>query len=598
MVEPESYVEAYILHHDFIHLTLPGTQAHWQHTMKTENGSGPSAQLARVRQSLENVKVLFDAAVMAIARQCSEHARLKNTLLDAYQASSYELAWACAEWQAAYHLCHGPDSGQALDQGLNLTYAMDAAQSILTRLERVYADVGMDPEPIAILAYSQAFQSLRRELCAAHQKAKLGAMAIDHPEKIGRVELHPDVAMIQDAFQRFAQDVVRPQATQIHRKDLTVPDDILSGMCSMGAFGLSIPENHGGSADGSPNDLPAMLAVTETLSDASLGAAGSLLTRPEILARALLEGGTQAQKDHWLPRMASGEVLCAIAITEPDHGSDVARLTLKAHRTPQGWLLNGAKTWCTFAGKAHLIMVVARTESQPGYQGLSLFLVDKPSFDGHEFMHRQPSGGRLSGRAIPTIGYRGMHSFDLHFEDYLVPDSQLIGAEKGRGRGFYYTMAGMTGGRMQTAARAAGVMHAALTEAIAYVKDRTLFGTPLASHQLTQVKICDMAALYAAARKLAYAVSHQLSTGGNPMQASLVKLLACRAAEHVTRDAQQLHGGLGYAEETAVSRHFVDARVLSIFEGAEETLALKVISRSLYESALSAADATHQPTTA
>lgn len=554
--------------------------------MNTENESAPSSQHRRVQSALAETRALFDAAVMALARRCSENNRLKDTLLDGCQASSYELAWACAEWQAAHHLCQTLRPDHGLDAGLAMAYTLDAIQSILARLERVYADAGMDPEPIGRLAYGSALQSLRREFCAAPKKARLGAMAIENPAGIGLVDMHPDVAMIQAAFQRFAEDVVRPRAAEIHRNDLTVPEEILSGMCSMGAFGLSIPAHHGGSADGSPNDLPTMLAVTETLSDASLGAAGSLLTRPEILARALLEGGTQAQKNRWLPRMASGEALCAIAITEPDHGSDVAGLTLKARHTPQGWLLNGAKTWCTFAGKATLIMVVARTEPRPGYQGLSLFLVDKPSFSGHEFEHHQPAGGKLSGQAIPTIGYRGMHSFDLHFEDYLVPDEQLIGAEQGRGRGFYYTMAGMTGGRMQTAARAAGVMHAALAEAIAQARGRKLFGKPLADHQLTQVKICDMAALYAACRKLAYAVSHELSSGGNPMLASLVKLLACRAAERVTREAQQLHGGLGYAEETAVSRHFVDARVLSIFEGAEETLALKVVSRSLYQAML------------
>lgn len=201
----------------------------------------------------------------------------------------------------------------------------------------------------------------------------------------------------------------------------------------------------------------------------------------------------------------------------------------------------------------------------------------------------QESGGKLTGRAIPTIGYRGMHSFDLAFEDFFVPEENVIGKEGGLGQGFYLTMAGMMGGRMQTAGRALGVMRAALNAAIQYSKDRKVFNAPLVDYPLTQVKIAQMAARFAACRQLAYAVGRQLDTGEARMETSLVKLLACRAAELVTREAQQIHGGMGYAEETPVSRYFVDARVLSIFEGAEETLALKVVAKSLLERSLSQA---------
>jgi (2S)-methylsuccinyl-CoA dehydrogenase len=337
-----------------------------------------------------------------------------------------------------------------------------------------------------------------------------------------------------------------------------------------------------------------MIAVTEALSEASLAAAGSLITRPEILARALMAGGTDQQKSDWLPKLAAGEPLCAIAITEPNYGSDVASLSLQGTRADGGWRLNGAKTWCTFAGKAGVLMVVTRTnpDRSLGHRGLSLLLVEKPSYDGHEFTHEQPAGGKLHGRAIPTIGYRGMHSFDLAFEDFFVPDANVVGGEAGLGKGFYLTMAGMVGGRMQTAGRALGVMRAALTAAIQYAKDRTVFDAPLIDYPLTQVKIAQMAARFAACRQLAYAVGRQLDSGEGRMEASLAKLLACRSAEYVTREAQQIHGGMGYAEETAVSRYFVDARVLSIFEGAEETLALKVVAKTLLETALSRGPAT------
>lgn len=540
----------------------------------------------KISHLLLQVRITLEDAVSQATKQCSENGRLHSAHLDRHQSVSYEIAWASAELLAAENMYASINPELKLEFCLAIVFAADTIVGTLSRLEKIFIDLDMDLRPLYRIAESDELLMVRKQVLSSNVRAQIGAAAISAPESIGQVALDADVVMAQDAFRRFAHDHVAPQAEKIHRNDLTVPDDILDGMRAMGAFGLSIPENYGGSASGAGNDLPIMVAVTETLSEASLAAAGSLLTRPEILARALLEGGTEEQKTHWLHKIASGELLCAIAITEPDYGSDVARLSLKASKTEGGWLLNGAKTWCTFAGKADLLMVVARTEARPGYQGLSLLLVEKPTYDGHEFTFQQESGGQLTGRAIPTIGYRGMHSFDVHFENFYVPGDRLIGAAQGQGNGFYYTMAGMTGGRIQTAARAAGVMRAALLTAIEYAKNRQVFGNALAELQLTQVRICTMAALYAACRKLTYAVSSRLEAGGNPMEASLVKLIACRAAENITRDAQQLHGGMGYAEESSVSRHFVDARVLSIFEGAEETLALKVISRNLFESAL------------
>ena len=181
-----------------------------------------------------------------------------------------------------------------------------------------------------------------------------------------------------------------------------------------------------------------------------------------------------------------------------------------------------------------------------------------------------------------------MHSFDLSFERFFVPDSHVIGGEAGLGKGFYLTMAGMTGGRIQTAGRALGLMRASLKAAITYARDRKVFGAPLGDFQLTRVKIARMAARYVACRHLAFGVGRQLDDGGSPADASLAKLITCRAAETLSREALQIHGGMGYAEEMPVSRYWVDARVLSIFEGAEETLALKVIARGLVEDHLAA----------
>jgi (2S)-methylsuccinyl-CoA dehydrogenase len=306
---------------------------------------------------------------------------------------------------------------------------------------------------------------------------------------------------------------------------------------------------------------------------------GSLMTRPEILAKAILAGGTEEQKSAWLPRIASGELMVAIAVSEPDYGSDSANIKTAARRDGDLWRLSGVKTWCTFAGRADLLMVLARTDPDrsKAHRGLSVFVVEKPAFPGNEF-----ALAGMQGRAIDTIGYRGMHSFEVAFDGFPVPTANLIGKE---GRGFYYQMSAFANGRLQTAARAVGLMQAAYEAALRYARERVVFGKPLVDYGLTRAKLTRMAALIQGCRQFTYEVARLLAKQGDEgqLEASMVKMYACRAAEWVTREAQQIHGGMGYAEEYPVSRYFVDARVLSIFEGAEEILALKVITRRLLE---------------
>lgn len=507
---------------------------------------------------LTHLRTEFDRVATALAAADTPDAR---------QIECFELAWASAELLAA-------EVG-----GVDL-FAVEAAESVIARLDTIGRALDLDPAPLFAIRTDPAWRRMQHDIASPAALAIRGATVIagNHGDAVA---LDDETQIARDAFARLARDIVAPLATAIHRDDLIVPETILGPMRDLGAFGLSIPDRYGGSSTDETSAALTMVAVTEALSEASLAAAGSLITRPEILSRAILAGGTEAQKQAWLPRIAAGDPLCAIAITEPDYGSDVAALQLRATPADGGWRLTGAKTWCTFAGKAGLLMVVARTGPEPGHRGLSILMVEKPSDNGHEFDHRQADGGRLTGRAIPTIGYRGMHSFDLAFDDWFVPSANLIGEEPGVGRGFYLTMAGMTGGRMQTAARASGVMRAALIAAIDHTRTRKVFGRPLADYPLTQAKIARMAARAAACRRLAYAVAGGKHDGTQAEAAALVKLIACRSAELVTREALQLHGGMGYAEESIVSRLFVDARVLSIFEGAEETLALKVIARGL-----------------
>jgi (2S)-methylsuccinyl-CoA dehydrogenase len=412
----------------------------------------------------------------------------------------------------------------------------------------------------------------------------------------GDRRLDSDFALVRETFHRFALEQIRPRAEHIHRANADIPEEIISGLAEMGALGLSIPEEYGGFATGGASDYVGMVVATEELSWGSLGAGGSLITRPEILSRALLAGGTDEQKQAWLPRLASGEVMNAVAVTEPDFGSDVAAIVTAATRTADGWLVNGVKTWCTFAARADVLMLLARTDPDrsKAHRGLSLFIVEKPRGDGGGFVFTQDPAddgrhdppGRMEGRPIDTLGYRGMHSYEIAFESWFVPSANLVGGEDGVGRGFYSQMAGFENGRLQTAARAIGVMQAAYEAASEYAANRVVFGQPIAAYQLTQAKLTRMAVLIQVARQFSYQVARLMATGEGTLEASMLKAYVCRAAEWVTREAMQIHGGMGYAEEFPVSRYFVDARVLSIFEGADETLALKVVARRLVEQAI------------
>ena len=412
-------------------------------------------------------------------------------------------------------------------------------------------------------------------------------------ETPGPRHLDEEFQMVAEMFHRFAEEQVRPHAEHVHRTNGDIPESIISGLNELGCFGLSVPEEYGGFATGGESEYLGMVIATEELSWGGLGIGGSLITRPEILTRALVKGGTPEQKKRWLPRLASAEVLAAIAVTEPDFGSDVAGINTTATKTAGGWLVNGTKTWCTFAARAEVLMLLARTDQDrsKAHRGLSVLLVEKPIGDSKGFLFtqdaqsegREDANGRLEGRPIDTLGYRGMHSYELSFDNWFVPDEDLIGGDEGLGNGFYFQMAGFENGRIQTAARAVGVMQAAYDAALEYARNRVVFGEPIINYELTRVKLATMAAIIQCSRQFALEVARLMGNGGGAMEASMAKAYVCRAAEWVTREAMQIHGGMGYAEEYPVSRYFVDARVLSIFEGADETLCLKVVARRLLD---------------
>tara|TARA_Y100000589_G_scaffold280431_1_gene276844 strand:+ start:2294 stop:3973 length:1680 start_codon:yes stop_codon:yes gene_type:complete len=557
--------------------------------VKEKNMLSDSAlELDSARRLLEVIQGMLSQGLTSLKVSCTVEGKLDSELLDDYQFSSYQIAFSVAEIAAAKSFLHycKESTDNSYESAFALLFACDTLDNVMGRLKKIALDVGIELESLTTLENSAEYRNVLKHNRPSVISA-LGSLIIS--EKFDRLRsgLDDEKELVRDTFYRFSDEIVAPLAEKIHREDLDIPEQIIEAASELGCFGTCIPEKFGGLQPDNKSDSLGMIVVTEELSRGSLGAAGSLITRPEIAARALLAGGTENQQQFWLPKLASGETLCAISITEPNTGSDVAAVSLKATPTEGGWILNGSKTWCTFAGRSELIVTLARTnpDISLGHKGLSMFLIEKPAFSGRKFEHHQVQGGKLSGKSIATLGYRGMHSFDLFFEDFFVSNEHLVGGNAGLGRGFYYTMAGFSGGRIQTAARATGLMQAAFEKAMSYSQERKVFEKSLGEFQLTQIKLARMLSTITACRQFSYAVADLLDKGQGQMEASLVKLFSCRAAEWLTREAMQIHGGMGYAEESAVSRYFVDARVLSIFEGAEEVLALKVVARELIETA-------------
>jgi (2S)-methylsuccinyl-CoA dehydrogenase len=494
--------------------------------------------------------------------------------VDANQVVAYDIAHGAAAVATARAALTYGSLGEA-EERVATAFAADVLADLIGRVAGRERGWGVEADWHAPAA---------EFLAAQHDPTTLAALAgVEAPR-----HLESDFELVRETFHRFAEEKVRPHAEHVHRTNGDIPEEIIMGLAELGGFGLSVPEEYEGFATGGESDYIGMVVATEELSWGSLGIGGSLITRPEILTRALVYGGTEEQKKQWLPKLASAEWLAAVAVTEPDFGSDVAGVVTSATPTEGGWLINGVKTWCTFAARADVLMLLARTnpDRSVSHRGLSMFVVEKPRGDGHGFVFTQDpvegrGGGRLEGRPIDTLGYRGMHSYELAFEDWFVPESNLVGGPDGLGKGFYLQMQGFENGRLQTAARALGVMQAAYEAAFAYATNRVVFGSPIGDYQLTQAKLGRMAVIIAATRQSSYHVARLMAQGEGALEASMIKAYVCRAAEWVTREAMQIHGGMGYAEEFAVSRYFVDARVLSIFEGADETLALKVIARRL-----------------
>jgi len=509
--------------------------------------------------------------------------------IDEHQVLTERVAYAATEARAAREILVYLDGVQ--EQGrssemLELTATAGVGllvHSLRERLSLSIDDLGLGDE-----ALEAAFPAeVRGRLRAAASEAVLRKIGAHVAETRGANEMPLDEMheQVRDQVREFGANEVMPHAEHIHRQDLTIPEAFIEKMSELGFFGLSVPEEYGGVEMGNL----AMILTTEELSRASLAAAGSLITRPEILTKALMGGGTEEQKQAWLPRIAAGELMVGISVTEPDIGSDVAGVKCRAERATvdgvEGWVINGPKAWCTFAGRADVLAVLLRTDPDPasGAKGLSLFVVPKTATREHAFEETQPGGGKLAGKADATPGYRGMHSYTLNFESWFVPADHLVGGEKGEGRGFYLQMAGFAAGRLQTGGRACGLCQAALEETAKYVVDRVQFDRPISEFQLTRYTLGLMAAKLIGARAITYAAAAAFDEderAAAPLAAQ-AKLLACDVAVEVTQQGQLMHGGWGYAEEYPISRYVVDATVLPIFEGVKPILELKVVGRAV-----------------
>ncbi len=409
---------------------------------------------------------------------------------------------------------------------------------------------------------------MRARVVALIQDAQ-GAAAANYGDP-GLEETYED---IRNEMRRFSEAEVVPNAQEWHLKDEYIPIELINHMAELGVFSLTLPEEYGGLGLGKE----AMCVVSEELSRGYIGV-GSLGTRSEIAEELILNGGTDAQKEEWLPKIATGEILPTAVFTEPNTGSDLASLTTRAVKDGDVYRITGQKTWITHAARADLMTVLARTDpNEKGYRGLSMFLAPKPrGTDDNPF----PADG-MSGGEIEVLGYRGMKEFDISFDGFTVPAANLLGGVEGQG--FKQLMQTFEAARIQTAARAIGVAQGALDLGLRYGMERNQFGKPIIEFPRVSDKLAMMAAEILLARQLTYFAAREKDAGRRcDLEAGMAKLLAARVAWAAADNALQIHGGNGFALEYPVSRVLCDARILSIFEGAAEIQA-HVIARRLLE---------------
>src|SRR6185437_3830803 len=376
--------------------------------------------------------------------------------------------------------------------------------------------------------------------------------------------LSGEEAAIVALVREFVDRDVRPVVRELEHAN-AYPEKLIGQMKELGIFGLAIPEPWGEAQV----SAQCYAAVTEELARGWMSLAGAMGGHT-VVAKLLTAYGTKEQQDHYLPKMATGEIRATMALTEPGGGSDLQAMRTVARRVDDGYVVNGAKTWITNARRSQLIALLCKTDpdARPAHKGMSILLVTH-------------GPGFTVSRDLPKLGYKGVESCELAFDDYRVPATALLGGTEGEG--FAQMMRGLEIGRIQVACRALGVGRAALEDALRYAQQRETFGKPIWQHQSVGNYLADMATKLEAARQLTWYAARRYDSGGrSDMEAGMAKLFASETAMEIALNAVRIHGGYGYSTEFDVERYFRDAPLMIVGEGTNE-IQRSVIARQLIQ---------------
>ena len=531
--------------------------------------------------ALPEVEALFASGREALRVRVTVAGKVSAAALEEHQFAAHTLAWLGTYTESLRQL-------QAWAKGLQAAGQFGMMETLILQigfgeyLAQIYGGISMSQNEVARLADvwvtgtpGAAAQNLIANGNTSDARMALVALMQDNHGRatFGATGLDDELEMIRDQFRRFADEQVAPHAHGWHMRDELIPMEIIEALAEMGVFGLTIPEEFGGLG----MSKASMVVVSEELSRGYIGV-GSLATRSEIAAELILCGGTDAQKAHWLPKLASAEILPTAVFTEPNTGSDLGSLRTRAVKVGDDWQVTGNKTWITHAARTHVMTLMARTDpASTDYKGLSMFLAEKtPGTDAVPF----PTPG-MTGGEIEVLGYRGMKEYELAFDGFAVKGENLLGGVEGQG--FKQLMQTFESARIQTAARAVGVAQNALEVGMQYATDRKQFGKALIAFPRVAGKLAMMAVEIMIARQLTYFSAWQKDHDKRcDLEAGMAKLLGARVAWSCADNALQIHGGNGFALEYQISRILCDARILNIFEGAAEIQA-QVIARRLLD---------------
>ena len=534
---------------------------------------------SHLEQAAQAVDTVFARARANVAAKLMPGGKLNANLLDADQHMAHGLSWL-ATYAAAIRELSAFAARLDAEGRFGETEQLTVQIAVGEYLNHVAGGIPMNQGEFARLSdmgLTRAEWAPLLDLVLIERgntpPARQRLVELIADGNFGSSGLDDTLSEMRETMRRFVETKVAPHAHQWHLDNDYVPMEIVRELADLGVFALTLPEENGGLG----LSKESMCIVSEELSRGWI-AVGSLGTRAEIACELILCGGTPAQKEKWLPKIASGEILPTAVFTEPNTGSDLGSLRTRAMRDGDIYKVTGNKTWITHPVRADVMTLLARTNpDDTGYRGLSMFLAEKPrGNDDNPF----PAKG-MSGGEIEVLGYRGMKEYEIRFEDFEVEAENLLGGIEGQG--FKQLMQTFEAARIQTAARAVGVAQNALDLGLKYANDRSQFGKSILNFPRIADKLALMAAEVMAARQLTLFAAREKDAGRRcDLEAGMAKLLGARVAWAAADNALQIHGGNGFALEYQISRVLCDARILNIFEGAAEIQA-QVIARRLLE---------------